>query len=204
MVCLIGSSAYSWMVGHQGLLHDEECGLVYVQHRYDEPGLGRWMSRDPIGEPGQMMTDFTQVPTPEVWHLRRMSRTSTCHPVIAAQVSITSSLGSTAGNTPSLWKYADGMNLYLDERSNPITRLDPSGLDIFINCNSSPHLSICVGDLKSSTCFSFGLQSRWEVFNPWNNDGIVYIDPSPTGSQQCLDCHLKTTPALGIKMHSIR
>ena len=32
--------------------HDDESGLVYYNYRYYSPELGRWMSRDPIGERG--------------------------------------------------------------------------------------------------------------------------------------------------------
>ena len=32
--------------------HDDETGLVYYGYRYYDPELGRWLSRDPIGEDG--------------------------------------------------------------------------------------------------------------------------------------------------------
>ena len=32
--------------------HDDEIGLVYYNYRYYNPTLGRWLSRDPIGEDG--------------------------------------------------------------------------------------------------------------------------------------------------------
>ncbi len=35
--------------GHQGLLHDEETGLVYNRARMLHPRLGRFMQRDPLG-----------------------------------------------------------------------------------------------------------------------------------------------------------
>ena len=36
-------------VGHQGLMHDEQFGLVYNRFRYLEPRTGRWTQRDPAG-----------------------------------------------------------------------------------------------------------------------------------------------------------
>jgi RHS repeat-associated protein len=48
----ISASVYDWVVGHQGLMHDEEDGLVYDRARYLSPMLGRFMSRDPIGYVG--------------------------------------------------------------------------------------------------------------------------------------------------------
>ena len=38
-------------IGHQGLMHDEEFGLVYNRMRYLDPRTGRWLQRDP-GPPG--------------------------------------------------------------------------------------------------------------------------------------------------------
>jgi len=45
----ITSSLYGWSVGHQGLLHDVESGLLYNRSRLLHPALGRWMQRDPVG-----------------------------------------------------------------------------------------------------------------------------------------------------------
>jgi len=36
-------------VGHQGLMHDKEFGLIYNRARYLHPVLGRFTSRDPLG-----------------------------------------------------------------------------------------------------------------------------------------------------------
>jgi RHS repeat-associated protein len=44
-----GSSSYDWTVGHQGLVHDGESGLVYNRARMLHPGLGRFVQRDPLG-----------------------------------------------------------------------------------------------------------------------------------------------------------
>jgi len=35
-------------VGHQGLMHDEQFGLVYNRFRYLDPRTGRWGQRDPV------------------------------------------------------------------------------------------------------------------------------------------------------------
>ncbi len=37
-------------IGHQGLMHDEESGLVYNRARMLNPALGRFMQEDPLGE----------------------------------------------------------------------------------------------------------------------------------------------------------
>ena len=36
-------------VGHQGLMHDEQFGLVYNRNRYLDPRTGRWTQHDPAG-----------------------------------------------------------------------------------------------------------------------------------------------------------
>ncbi len=41
-------------VGHQGLLQDEESGLVYDRRRYLSPQTGRFLGRDPLGYWEQM------------------------------------------------------------------------------------------------------------------------------------------------------
>ena len=36
-------------IGHQGLMHDKEFGLIYNRARYLHPVLGRFLQRDPLG-----------------------------------------------------------------------------------------------------------------------------------------------------------
>jgi RHS repeat-associated protein len=36
-------------MGHQGLMHDSETGLIYNRARMLHPGLGRFVQRDPLG-----------------------------------------------------------------------------------------------------------------------------------------------------------
>jgi RHS repeat-associated protein len=43
------SSSYDWTVGHQGLTHDEESGLVCNRNRMLHPLLGRFVQRDLLG-----------------------------------------------------------------------------------------------------------------------------------------------------------
>ncbi|WP_428940632.1 RHS repeat-associated core domain-containing protein [Fontivita pretiosa] len=43
------TGSFDWNIGHQGLMHDEDSGLVYNRHRMLHPGLGRFMQRDPVG-----------------------------------------------------------------------------------------------------------------------------------------------------------
>jgi len=43
---VLSLSGYNWVIGFQGLMLDEECGLVYVRNRYLQPGLGRLTEPD--------------------------------------------------------------------------------------------------------------------------------------------------------------
>jgi len=46
------SSSYDWETRHHGELQDEETSYYNYGYRYYIPHLGRWPSRDPIGEEG--------------------------------------------------------------------------------------------------------------------------------------------------------
>ncbi len=43
---VISSSAYAWVMGHQGLMHDSESRLIENRYRHLHPMLGRFGSRD--------------------------------------------------------------------------------------------------------------------------------------------------------------
>jgi RHS repeat-associated protein len=45
----LGSSAYSWSSGFQGMFFDSIAGLSHQRERWYSPVLGRWVSVDPIG-----------------------------------------------------------------------------------------------------------------------------------------------------------
>ena len=45
---------YGQQRGFQGLLHDEESGLIENRHRMFDPGTGRFLQRDPLGYPDGM------------------------------------------------------------------------------------------------------------------------------------------------------
>ena len=95
------------------LIHDEESGLVYSRARDLQPTLGRWMQRDPIGDPG----------TGE-W---ASERDLTSNALKATKKKLAQMFGPRPSVSTPLLRYADGMNLYLDEFDNPVDRLDPSG-----------------------------------------------------------------------------
>jgi RHS repeat-associated protein len=42
------TSSYAQQLGHQGLLHDAETGLIYNRHRILDAALGRFAQRDPL------------------------------------------------------------------------------------------------------------------------------------------------------------
>jgi RHS repeat-associated protein len=41
-----GPSSYNWLIGHQGLMHDQESGLIYNRTRYVHALVGRFGQRD--------------------------------------------------------------------------------------------------------------------------------------------------------------
>jgi hypothetical protein len=156
------------------------------------------MSQDPIGKPGMMM-DFTQVPTPRGGvFLPRDSSDIDALAVNAARAKITNLMGRRAGDTPSLWQYADGLNLYQFEVSRPTNELDPTGQEIDINecedkCDkvaaAAKKKGVPAGIIATylNNCYSCcGTQSP-------NDDcaGVIPIapehpvDPEPTPTHEC-------------------
>jgi len=87
--------------GHQGLYHDPTTGLIVNNERYRHPQLGRFTTRDPIN---------TSLVSPLTKAKREQQR------------------GHSRAN--GMGRYADGMNLYQMLGSNPVNRLDPSGLQM--------------------------------------------------------------------------
>jgi len=87
--------------GHQGLYHDPTTGLIVNNERYRHPVLGRYTTADPINTP--LVSPLTQA-------MRQQQR------------------GRSRGD--GMGRYADGMNLYQMLGSNPVNRLDPTGLKV--------------------------------------------------------------------------
>jgi RHS repeat-associated protein len=48
----VSGSSYGWETLFANYRWDSETGLYQVRYRYQHPGLGRWLSRDPIAERG--------------------------------------------------------------------------------------------------------------------------------------------------------
>jgi RHS repeat-associated protein len=48
----ISSSNYTWETLFDAYRWDSESGFYQVRYRYLHPTLGRWLTRDPLGEPG--------------------------------------------------------------------------------------------------------------------------------------------------------
>ena len=51
---VLSTSSYSWVIGHQGLVHDGESGLIYNRRRFTTPGAGVFLARDPVGYRGAL------------------------------------------------------------------------------------------------------------------------------------------------------
>jgi len=79
--------------GHQGLMQDEESGLVYVRHRYLQPVLGRWMQQDPIRSNREN----------NLYHFLQSSPIMMTDPE-----GLCSKLDANDGNCPTPWKAGKG------------------------------------------------------------------------------------------------
>jgi hypothetical protein len=97
-------------------------------HADYNPSLGRWMEEDPIGNPS--IRDVKLVSA-----LKRDLKTPTNilendeinKAIVRAARETAKELGLQHADDTQLWRYADGVNLYQDSGSNPVTRTDAAG-----------------------------------------------------------------------------
>jgi RHS repeat-associated protein len=55
----LANTSFGWETLFANYRWDEETWLYQVRYRYFHPNLGRWLSRDPLGEPGFASRDLT-------------------------------------------------------------------------------------------------------------------------------------------------
>jgi len=115
------------VIGHKGRWHEPATGLIENRARHNNPRLGRWMQRDPLGVI-----------------------------VSAASTRECASGGCGVSTGTSLrTQYVDGPNLYAFGRANPVAGRDPSGLVCqycpiyFTTCWSA---CSCAGLVPGATC----------------------------------------------------
>jgi RHS repeat-associated protein len=134
------ASTYAWVIGHQGLMHDMESGLVYNRERYVQPLLGMFLRRDPIGYANGGANSFV-IMTPEdqviASRARELLREFT---VLAAQG--VASRGTMVAKLNEARRFVEtaygidresfvattALSLYEYEVGNPLEYIDPRGL----------------------------------------------------------------------------
>jgi hypothetical protein len=150
-------------IGSQGLAHDAATGLIVNNERYRHPVLGRYTTADPINTP--LVSPLTQA-------MRQQQRSRS--------------------RDGGMGRYADSMNLYQMLGSNPVNRLDPTGLEWVDSkidfCGFVPSIHGYI-KLPSGTGYGFYAEShirgdptKWEdmeaggLTSGWvyNRDHIVY------------------------------
>jgi RHS repeat-associated protein len=117
---------------YAGYFYHKPSGLYITAHRVYSPKLGRWLSRDPIDEPGFAMSPHTPEPgepsialqpmptppDPNMLALQSVSR----DPLVLAQLATTMQSPSAVSNRTLQ------TNPYTYVANNPISNRDPSGL----------------------------------------------------------------------------
>jgi len=188
----ISSSAYAWVIGHQGLLIDVESNLIYNRNRYIHPLLGSFISRDPVG----YLSPFKR------WLHSRENRTRasatgtyrSSHRNYPPKLSISNQLEQIADaqeaiNEEMLYRSDDlsridnylfmrivlGMNVYEYELNSPTTQVDPMGL-----CPPTPP---CGGaGTRSPNCN--GNHANCSMYLPWDpiQYGVCRAAPNAPGA----------------------
>jgi RHS repeat-associated protein len=129
--------------GQQGLYHDAVTGLIYNRNRMLHAQLGRFTTRDPRGTILARNMNFQ--------HLRSRADGRRSN--------------STENNERS--RYANGLNLYQYEASNPQKHFDPSGLMICLFCPDPPDPpDLDIRSLANRADVSQQIGRLWNQSNP--------------------------------------
>jgi RHS repeat-associated protein len=176
--------------------HDSESGLINFGYRWYDPTTGRWLSRDPINEPGAGMPanlgqrgETARVPPPS-------SPLAEALAIFLAETGLDANDGSDGSVIPR----PDQGNLYIFVKNQPSGLVDPDGRDIYVikgnntwnPINNALHRKLCVdtwsdckpcgdcenkGSVKSGkVCFSYGAIPWFPLV------GIVYNDTYTGGT----------------------
>ncbi len=132
---------------YAGYFYHQPSGLYITAHRVYSPRLGRWLSRDPINEPGFNM--MVPSPDPQLPEAMLASQLDPMSDAVAMQhdprLAAFAPLARSAGNNPVMQAQVARMiprmpglhqprmpgdgNPYSYVNNNPISMRDPSGLD---------------------------------------------------------------------------
>jgi len=153
----IPASAFDWETLFDSYRYDTESGLYQARYRYLHPLLGRWITRDPIGEPGfeLLRANFTPLFNGQ---LRRYRPNR--DPIIEQLISKNRNSKSTNGLFFEFNGSVDWQNLYRFAQNNPVNLQDRFGLTsllYFYECLDAPisvklKCSCICAPLMSDTC----------------------------------------------------
>jgi RHS repeat-associated protein len=130
---IISSSAYNWIIGHQGLLHDPESGLIYNRMRPIHPMIGRPGGRDPIG----------YVAGISLYQYQRSSPVVYCDPFgLDASLTLCIGYGSSLDVDPAGKYMKDWLNKYLAALNSALAECRKQGFNI-------PDATIASNDTKN-------------------------------------------------------
>jgi RHS repeat-associated protein len=139
---VIGSVSQPWglnEIGHQGLLHDEQTGLVYNRARMLQPTLGRFMQNDPLGYVDGLNT-YEYCGSNSVRYL--------------------DSLGFQATTQPNDLARARGMRSCEESRAALLREMkDPNGRGVLSSLYACARKNDCLNEE--------GVECVWEPEKPW-------------------------------------
>ena len=147
------SSSYAWETLYDSYLWDSETHFFQVRYRYLHPTLGRWISRDPLYEPGFALRDQVRLDTAKWLNSNR-----------------TLEYGNKANSSfDGTGSGQDSMNLYVYVKNAPINYLDASGL-VSVN-----FLLDILGLATQGPCGNVSISGSLTLVN-YHVTGITYRD----------------------------
>jgi RHS repeat-associated protein len=153
-----------------------------IRNRCRGVALGRWLTRDPIGYRGGINL-YGHVNSSPVGNVDAEGLATSGVWVPETDIGGTTYWMNTQTGAIS-YGYPSGPMAPVGGPQNAAGEASAGGLDIWIEGAWWGHERICVGDPTGSyTAFSFGLTSRWDIFNPFAK-GVVYVATGRNGSRE--------------------
>jgi YD repeat-containing protein len=160
-------SSYGWENLFANYRSDSETGFYQGRHRYQHPSLGRWLTRDPLHEPGFGLRNWPnrdplvepgfELPANRfengakkknmVYFEKGLAELLAVNPALAMRVQSRLAQLETSSN---IKVDQTDSNLYMFVQNDPVDKIDPLGLDVWfwlcrVNCKYRSYFALLLG-----------------------------------------------------------